>query len=94
MFSTELFDYVNKSLLTAGHRQIRAFHVVQTALEDFTVRYVTEAEEPGPALAACEKGLREVLGAQVRIVFEKVEEIPRHPGGKLGYFTCQMPPPA
>jgi phenylacetate-CoA ligase len=94
MFSTELFDYVNKSLLTAGHRQIRAFHVVQTALEDFTVRYVTEAEEPGPALAACEKGLREVLGAQVRIVFEEVEEIPRHPGGKLGYFTCQMPPQA
>ncbi|MGI5845164.1 MAG: phenylacetate--CoA ligase family protein [Candidatus Xenobium sp.] len=94
MFSTELFDYVNKSLLTSGHRQIRTFHVVQTALEDFTVRYVTEAEEPGPALAACEKGLREVLGAQVRIVFEKVEEIPRHPGGKLGYFTCQMPPEA
>ncbi len=94
MFSTELFDYVNKSLLTAGHRQIRAFHVVQTTLEDFTVRYVTEAEEPGPALAACERGLREVLGAQARIVFERVEEIPRHPGGKLGYFTCEMPPEA
>ncbi len=94
IFSTELFDYVNKNLLASGHRQIQAFHVVQTTLEDFTVRYVSEASEPGAALAACEKGLREVLGGQARVLFERVEEIPRHPGGKLGYFTCEVPPDA
>ncbi len=91
LFSSMLFDHAHKRLIAAGHREIDAFHVVQTGLEDFVVRYVTQASEPQAALQAYEAGMREVIGTQARISFEKVPEIPRHPGGKLGYFSCEIP---
>jgi len=91
LFSTELFDYLNKRLIAAGHHDVTGFHVIQTGLDDFTVRYVSRSSDPGSALDSFGSGMREVIGTQARIVFERVPEIPRHPGGKLGYFSCEIP---
>lgn len=89
MFSTELFDYVNKSLVGSGVRGIGSFHVVQTSLEGFTVRYSREPGDLDSALRAFERGMREVLGAGAQVRFEEVPGLARHPGGKMGYFSCE-----
>lgn len=89
MFSTELFDYVNKSLVASGVRGIGSFHVVQTRLDGFTVRYSREPGDLDTALRTFEQGMREVLGAAAVVRFEEVPGLARHPGGKMGYFSCE-----
>lgn len=91
MFSTELFDYLNKRLVASGQRGIAGFHVVQRGLQDFSVRYVPGEGDVAGALRTFEEGMREILGPQARIGFDEAVELPRHPGGKLGYFTCEIP---
>lgn len=92
MFSTELFDYVNKSLVASGVRGIGSFHVVQTRLDGFTVRYSREPGDLEAALRAFERGMREVLGGEAEVRFEEVPGLARHPGGKMGYFSSEISP--
>lgn len=90
VFSTELFDYVNKELVAAGWTGLAGFHVLQTDLEAFTVQYVPGDGDLDGSLRAFERGMRQVLGAGARIGFEAVSELPRKPTGKLGYFTSLL----
>jgi phenylacetate-CoA ligase len=87
IFSEELFSYMPRSALVRGKRGIKEFHVTQTHLDRFVVKIVPSGTDLEATLRECEIGLRKVLGDSVFIEFEKVEEIARTPGGKLGFFT-------
>lgn len=91
-FNSELFDYINKRLMTENIRGIAQFLVIQESLDDFLVQLVEEPGDLPRARHEFEKGMRSVLGSQPKIRFECVAQIRRHDGGKLGYFESRLQP--
>lgn len=90
VFHSELFNYLGRELLSQG--LVRQFQVVQTELDHFLVLLV--ACQPGldlaPARASAQTLLGRALGGEVRLTFETVSELTRHPGGKLRLFESRL----
>lgn len=89
-FNSELFDYINKRLMTEKIRGIAQFLVIQETLDDFLVHIVEEPGDVSRARHEFELGMRSVLGPEPSIRFETVAQIRRHDGGKLGYFESRL----
>ena len=86
LFSTELFDYINRHLLAKEIRGIQHFLVVQRELDAFEVQIVADRHDITEATREFETAMRGVIGNAPQIIFSRVSEIRRHSTGKLGYF--------
>jgi len=90
IFSTELFDYINRNLMLRELKGVEQFLVVQNKLDSFTVEFIQGPSQVEESKSAFEAGMREVLGGHVQVAFQPVDAIVRHSGGKMGYFESRI----
>jgi phenylacetate-CoA ligase len=71
--------------------EVKQFQVVQNSLGRFTVRFISD----GPLLAEAEETIlrdfRKIVGDRVIVDFQRVQEIPRTPGGKYMTALSEIP---
>jgi phenylacetate-CoA ligase len=81
---------LDKPLEAAG-ASIRQLQLVQHALDALECRYVSERSLSAAERERLARRLLEPFGPEVRLVFTRVNEIPRSPGGKFESFLCEVP---
>ncbi|MFN0086396.1 MAG: phenylacetate--CoA ligase family protein [Blastocatellia bacterium] len=70
---------------------VREAQIIQERLDRLRVRYVPDEKFNAAAIDEIAERLRERMG-EIEIVFERMEEIPRGPGGKFRAVICALPP--
>ncbi|MDX2031491.1 MAG: hypothetical protein SF339_12520 [Blastocatellia bacterium] len=70
---------------------VREAQIIQERLDRLRVRYVPDAGFGPAAIDDIAARLRSRMG-EIEIVFEKMEAIPRGPGGKFRAVICALPP--
>jgi phenylacetate-CoA ligase len=70
---------------------IEQFQVLQTALDRVEVRYVMVRPLTGEECAELESKLCQRWGYRFRFAWQRMDVIPRSPGGKFEDFMCQLP---
>jgi len=88
--SGQFFDYILIELIDRGLRGIRQFLVIQKSLDRFIVQVVPGPEFGPECLELFERRMRQQLGEQIEVAFEKVSEIPREPAGKIRCFRSEI----
>ncbi len=85
-----IFYYVSRQLLES-RGGVRQFIVRQRSLDTVVFQIVKDDTFTTDSLKMLEEKTREYLGDEMKAEFEFVEEIPRHPAGKLMHFMSELP---
>jgi phenylacetate-CoA ligase len=82
----ELISPWHLSSAVRSRIEVKQFQIVQNAVEQFTIRFISDC----PLLAEAEEVIRQrfrrILGDEVTVEFQRMREIPRTAGGK--YMTA------
>lgn len=80
------FYYVTKSIIE-DTGSIKEFVIVQTALEKFSIKYVSEQEFTPAQTKKILKAMEIFVGKNLQVSFERKEVLQRNKSGKLRQFT-------
>lgn len=89
-YSSEIFDYINLTVIKAYPSSILQFRVMQKAMDLFEVEMVCGADRSRAGEELFGRLMREQLGKDIHINFKRVPRIEREPSGKLRYFISEV----
>jgi phenylacetate-CoA ligase len=89
-YSSEIFDYINLAVSKTYPGAILQFRVVQKGADNFHVEFIGGSNQWERGKNLFKKKMKEELGEEVEVDFNKVSEIMREPSGKLRYFVSEI----
>ncbi len=90
-FSSEIFDYINLSVVKQFPSSIVQFRVIQLDHRRFLVEVVGGGGDTGAATTLLGGLMKRQLGEDIVVEFRQVPAIEREPSGKIRYFVSKVP---
>ncbi|UCG93707.1 MAG: hypothetical protein JSW13_04420, partial [Candidatus Aerophobus sp.] len=86
-----LFSCLGKELIEFTNGGLEAYKVFQKSLNHFKFQYVLRDDDLRDRIEhETTRIVRDVLGHQIQLEFEYVDDIPREESGKLRYFVSEV----
>jgi phenylacetate-coenzyme A ligase PaaK-like adenylate-forming protein len=99
LFSSER-GWIAPAIVTYPLKHLHHIHELQFHQDDpaklilkYVLRPAAAREHAATELSEIETGLRRLVGQNLRLVFEQVQEIPRGPTGKYKWIVSRLEPP-
>jgi phenylacetate-CoA ligase len=89
-YSSEIFDYINLTVIKSYPDSIKQFRALQNDYDSFEIQIIPGSNSFKNAEALFERLLKDQLGSKVQIRFKIVNEIKREASGKLRYFVSKV----
>jgi len=92
-YSSEIFDYINLSIIKSFPDSIKQFRAIQNDFDSFEIEIKPGSDNSKRAEALFERLMKAELGCDIQVRFRIVKEIEREPSGKLRYFISKVKKP-
>jgi phenylacetate-CoA ligase len=89
-YSSEIFDYINLAVSKKYPNAVLQFRVVQKSPDIFHIEFIGGSEQWADGRMLFMRKMKEELGEDIQIHFQKVDKIMREPSGKLRYFISEV----
>jgi phenylacetate-CoA ligase len=89
-YSSEIFDYINLSVMKAFPSSIHQFKVIQKTHDFFDIEIVPGNGSVDKAEVFFKNLIQKQIGGRLNININRVQQIRREPSGKLRYFISEI----